>query len=36
MRLMLDILREDDMNGGNSNFKDVIVAHAVLKYEKSM
>ena len=34
LRLMLDILREDDMNGGNTNFKDLIVA--VVKYEKSM
>ena len=34
LRLMLNILSEDDMNGGNTNFKDLIVA--VVKYEKSM
>ena len=34
LRPMLDILREDDMNGGNTNFKNLIVA--VVKYEKSM
>ena len=34
LRLMLDILSEDDMNGGNTTFKDLI--DAVVKYEKSM